>query len=46
VRRRESAGAARALAIGAGLTITTAGYAIGKTGRSAVPHPNPLGELA
>jgi hypothetical protein len=46
VRRRESAGAARALAIGAGLTITTAGYAVGKTGRSAVPHPNPRGELA
>jgi glucosyl-dolichyl phosphate glucuronosyltransferase len=46
VRRRESGGAARALAIGAGLTITTAGYAVGKTGRSAVPHPNPRGELA
>lgn len=45
VRRGESGGAARALAIGAGLTITTAGYATGKAGRTAVPHPIPLGEL-
>jgi len=45
VRHGESGGAARALAIGAGLTITTAGYATGKAGRTAVPHPIPLGEL-
>jgi hypothetical protein len=44
VRRGESGGAARALAIGAGLTITTAGYATGKAGRAAVPHPITRGE--
>jgi glucosyl-dolichyl phosphate glucuronosyltransferase len=33
VRRGESGGAARALAIGAGLTVTASGYAVGKAGR-------------
>jgi glucosyl-dolichyl phosphate glucuronosyltransferase len=45
VRHRGSGGAGRALAIGAGLTITASGYAIGRAVRVAAPH-RPLGELA
>jgi glycosyltransferase involved in cell wall biosynthesis len=46
VRRRESGGVARSLAIGAGLTITATGYAVGRRARRAVPHAKPQGELA
>ena len=46
VRRGDAGGAARALAIGAGLTITTAGYAVGKARPRSVPHTTPAGELA
>jgi cellulose synthase/poly-beta-1,6-N-acetylglucosamine synthase-like glycosyltransferase len=46
VRRRESGGAGRALAIGAGLTVTTAGYAVGRAGRAAAPDNTPTGGLA
>jgi glycosyltransferase involved in cell wall biosynthesis len=46
VRRGAPGGPARALAIGAGLTVTTAGYAVGKAGRAAVPHPTTRGEPA
>jgi glycosyltransferase involved in cell wall biosynthesis len=46
VRHRGSGGAARALAIGAGLAITAAGYATGRAGRAAAPHTHPEGELA
>ena len=41
LRRGERAGAARAFAIGAGFTATTAGYAIGRAGRPAFPHTGP-----
>ena len=43
VRRGDPGGAARALAIGAGLTITTAGYAVGKARPRSVPHTTPPG---
>jgi hypothetical protein len=46
VRRREPGGIGRTVAIGAGLTITAAGYAVGKTGQDSVPHTTPIGELA
>lgn len=46
VRRREPSGVVRALAIGAGFTITAAGYATGRAARPAGPHTHPLGELA
>ena len=46
VRRGQLGGIARALAIGAGLTITTAGYAVGRAGRAAATHTTPVGELA
>jgi glycosyltransferase involved in cell wall biosynthesis len=41
LRRRDPAGAARALAISAGLAVTTAGYAVGRMGgpRAAAPMP-------
>jgi hypothetical protein len=46
VRRGEPSGAARALAIGAGLSITAAGYAVGKSGQASLAHTTPQGELA
>jgi glycosyltransferase involved in cell wall biosynthesis len=46
VRRGDPGGASRALAIGAGLGVTAAGYAVGKAGRMAIPDSTPLGEIA
>jgi hypothetical protein len=46
VRRGESGGAGRALAIGAGLTVTAAGYAVGRAGRAAAPDNTTTGGLA
>jgi len=46
VRRGEPSGAARALAIGAGLSITAAGYAVGKSGQASLRHTTSQGEPA
>jgi hypothetical protein len=46
VRRGDPRGASRTLAIGAGLGVTAAGYAVGRAGRIAVPHRTPLKGLA
>jgi glucosyl-dolichyl phosphate glucuronosyltransferase len=46
VRRRDPRGASRALAIGAGLGVTAAGYAVGRAGRIAIPHRTPMRGLA